>query len=396
MAQRVSWWRRPELRSGDEERRASWLELFVDLIFVAIIATISTTLARDLTIAGVARATITFLPAWWIWIGLTVYNDRFETDDVSNRLSFFVILLALGGLAISARDFFGEGFRFYAASYILARFVLIVLWIRSGLHNPVARQLTTRYATGISISVMLWLAAMAASGAVRMGLVIAAILVDFGTPFTTTVIQQRLPRLSPTHLPERFGLFVIIVLGEMVVGTESVLGIEFAQRTFVHVSAGVAAVALAFVLWWLYFDHVAQNPPLAQIWSTLGWSEGHMVLVLAITSLGAATRALVSESGEAGSASGLAALSVGAAFAMIAYLEFLTEPSHEDQHRRTSVSVHMGSSLLALVLAGFAPRMSPTLVLAILAGLGVAQVVYGLAVNEHQHDEECPAGPDME
>ena len=122
------WWRRPTLREDEDEvRRASWLELFVDLMFVAIISACARGLASDISLAGVARYCTVFLPAWWIWLGLTVYNDRLDTDDVSHRLSFFVIMVALGGMAVSVREFFTNGFAIYALSYVTARIVIVAL-----------------------------------------------------------------------------------------------------------------------------------------------------------------------------------------------------------------------------------------------------------------------------
>jgi len=96
------WWRRPLLREEDDEgaRRATWLELFVDLMFVAIISACARGLALDVTPQGVGRFVIVFLPAWWMWLGLTVYDDRLDTDDVSHRVAFFAIMLALGGMAV--------------------------------------------------------------------------------------------------------------------------------------------------------------------------------------------------------------------------------------------------------------------------------------------------------
>ena len=63
--------------------------------------------------------------------------------------------------------------------------------------------------------------------------------------------------LDPHHFAERFGLFLIILLGEVVVeaGQASVDG---HVATFGGWAALVAAMILAAALWWLYFDSAAE------------------------------------------------------------------------------------------------------------------------------------------
>ena len=66
----------PRLRTleADEDRRATWLELFLDLVFVAAIAQVASTLSQDPTAAGFARFLALFLPVGWAWAGFTFYE----------------------------------------------------------------------------------------------------------------------------------------------------------------------------------------------------------------------------------------------------------------------------------------------------------------------------------
>lgn len=383
MAQHTLWLRRPLLLGDEEDRRTTWLELFIDLMFVAIISALAQTFSGDITLTGAARFTLVFLPAWWIWAGLTVYNDRFEADDVSHRLAFFVIMVALGGLAVAARYFFTSGFAIYGASYVLARVTIIVLWIRGGFHNPRVRPLTTRYAIGFGLAAVLWLVAMAVAWPLRLWIVLLALLLDFGTPLATLAAQAELPRLSASHLPERFGLFVIIVLGESVIGVETAVGADFARGTFAHVALGPTVLALAFVIWWLYFDHVAENPPLAGPRSSLAWFYPHLALLIALGMLGAAARALVGPGMAAQDPAALMLMcaSAGASFAMIGVLEFATEPGAERHHPIRSLGVHGGSGVVAIALGFVGERLGALSVLLLLVALGIAQIAYGFVTR---------------
>lgn len=379
MADEPLWWRRPLLRDDDEVRRATWLELFVDLMFVAIISACARGLAVDVTPAGVGRFIVVFLPAWWIWLGLTIYDDRLDTDDVSHRLAFFAIMIALGGMAVSAREFFTGGFALYALSYVASRVVIVGLWLRGGLHNPRLRPLTTRYAIGFTLAAALWLVALTVPWPARLWVVVIAIVLDFGTPMTTLSAQTDLPRLSRSHLPERFGLFILIVLGESVISVEQAVGANYLLGSLAHISAGPSSLVIAFVLWWLYFDHVAEYPPLPGPEITLAWSYPHLALALALGMLGASIQAYVGiATTSAAGALMLMCLAVGIAYAMIGLLEFFTEPSVERRHPARTLAVHLGAAVIAIGVGWLGRFAGDLWVFGTLVVLGVGQIVYGM------------------
>ena len=57
-----------------QSRRASWLELFFDLIFVAAVAQIGVPLGEDYSVHGLVRYGLMFLLIWWAWLGHTMYS----------------------------------------------------------------------------------------------------------------------------------------------------------------------------------------------------------------------------------------------------------------------------------------------------------------------------------
>ncbi|HUI37213.1 MAG TPA: low temperature requirement protein A, partial [Gaiellaceae bacterium] len=89
----------PRLRTleADEDRRATWLELFLDLVFVAAIAQVAATLSADPTAAGFGRYLVLFLPIGWAWAGFTFYATRFDTDDLVYRLLTLLGMFAIAG-----------------------------------------------------------------------------------------------------------------------------------------------------------------------------------------------------------------------------------------------------------------------------------------------------------
>src|SRR3954469_12015998 len=79
----------PRLRVIEElgvERRATWLELFFDLVFVVAVAELAGVLHDDPDWGGAARFAGLSVPVIWCWMNFIFYADQFDTDDVPYRL----------------------------------------------------------------------------------------------------------------------------------------------------------------------------------------------------------------------------------------------------------------------------------------------------------------------
>ena len=291
----VKLWQKPELRRDEDEsreRKVSWLELFYDLVFVVIIAQLSHGLARDVSWHGLLTFVLPFVPAWWLWIGGTIYAERFETEDVIHRLFMFLQMIPVAAMAVFLHHGLDEYSGGFAVAYALGRVLLICMWVRGGFHNPEARRVTNMFAVGFSTSVILFLGSLLVPTPVRYVLWSLALLIDLVTPLTTIPHQRALPRFSSDHLPERLGLFTIIVLGETIVGVVSGLA-EIHHLTLEIGVVGLLGMALAFGLWWLYFDGVSHHPPRPGLRWSLARNYLHLPLVLGITAVGAAVLQVV-------------------------------------------------------------------------------------------------------
>lgn len=249
--------KRPRLRSidaGGGERHASWFELFFDLVFVLAVANVAKTLGGDFTPEGALRYVALFALAWWAWVGYTFYADRFESEETTFRLLMFAGMLAVAAFAVNVRGAFtDDGARAFALSYVAVRAVLIVLYVRAAYYVPLARELCVRYIIGFSFGSLLWVAAAFAPAPARYYLAAAGLAVELLTPFLALNIVNRTP-YDTSHIPERFGLFTIIVLGEAVVAAANgAAGVEWDAATML---TAAAAFAVAGALWWIHFDYV--------------------------------------------------------------------------------------------------------------------------------------------
>ena len=218
-AVRLAALRPPSLRTKEtgEKRAATWLELFYDLVFVVAVSRLGGRLlhADDLSGNDVLAFVGLFVVVWWTWAGFTFYADRFDTDDLGQRLLAMVQIVAVALMAASVSSGEAESTRAFAISYIAARLVLITMYVRARYHVPETRVLITGYLRGMSAAGGLWVISVLVPEPWQFVLWGIDMAIDLATPFIMRKEQARVP-LDVTHLPERFGLFTILVLGEPV------------------------------------------------------------------------------------------------------------------------------------------------------------------------------------
>ena len=278
------------------ERRASSLELFFDLVFVVSIAQLSHALVDDPTAAGFLKFAGTFVPVWWAWVGFTFYADRFETDEGVYRVIMLGGMLAVAALAVNVPEAFGGGSTAFALSYVAVRAVLVVLYVRARARFPEARPLIHLYIGAFGTSIGLWVLSVFVPAPARYALWAAALAVDLGVPLTFG--PRVIPRapIHASHIPERFGLFTLIVFGEtilaVVVGTGET---HWELRSVVTAAAGFVAVA---ALWWGYFDYLDTSIMQRSLRAGQLYVYGHLPLLAGLTAVGAGTALAIENAGD--------------------------------------------------------------------------------------------------
>lgn len=244
------WVRPPRLATG-EEREASRIELFYDLAYVLVVAELASTFLKNLTWTGTAIFAALFTAMWLAWSSTTLYANRFDTDDLVFRLAQLVSTAAVAGCAAAASGGIGPTSAIFATCYLAARVVLLGLYVRAWRHVPDGRGTISVYLATTGVGAVLWAVSIAVPEPARYVLWAVAVLVDASGPFIATWRGDTAP-LHTEHLPERFGLFVILVLGELVAGI--VTGVHDVNWAPLPVVVAVLGFAVAAALWWSYFD----------------------------------------------------------------------------------------------------------------------------------------------
>jgi low temperature requirement protein LtrA len=245
--------RPPTLRTG-EDATASRLELFFDLAYVLVVLELANAFYKDLSWRGFLVFVALYVAMWFSWVGFTLYANRFDTDDVVYRVAKLAATASIAGCAASASGATGEFSTAFALSFLAGRVILLLLHLRAWRHVPEARPTIAVYLGFTSASTVLWAVSPAFDGWVRWGIWAAAVAMDALGPVMATRRQDRAP-LHMEHLPERFGLFIILVLGEAVGGAAT--GVHDAKWAGPAVAVGIAGFVVAASLWWNYFDVTA-------------------------------------------------------------------------------------------------------------------------------------------
>lgn len=248
--QKEGWLQPPRLATG-EKRSATRLELFYDLAYVLVVAELAAALLENMTWGGVGIFAGLFTVMWFSWVSTTLYANRFDTDDVLFRIALLADTAAVAGCAAAATGGL-SGFDVpFATCFLIGRLILVGLYVRAWWHVRDSRATIVVYLTSTTISAMLWAVSLLVPPPVRYLLWGVAVLVDAVAPFIATWRGTTAP-LHMEHLPERFGLFVILVLGEVVAGI--VTGVHDAAWAGPSVTVAAVAFVVGAGLWWTYFD----------------------------------------------------------------------------------------------------------------------------------------------
>ena len=382
---RLELFKPPRLRSGKEaeiERHVTWLELFYDLIFVAAVAQLARSLSDDYSWSGILRFIVIFVPVWWAWVGHTFYLTRFDTEDVGHRLLTMAQMAAAASLAVHVPAALGATSAGFALSYAAVRFILVAEYLRAGLHIKVVRPLTSRYAAGFGCAASLWAVSALVPDPWRFGLWGVALAVDFLTPLTAGQLHVNFPP-HLMHLPERFGLFTIIVIGEAVVSV--VMGIGTGGLTFGSGMVGIMGLLVAFALWWGYFEGAKGAAVLAlsasrHLWRYQQWLYSHLPLLMGITATAVGIKHIIRLPPGAALTfpeGWLLSLSVAASVLSLNAI-FLAAFTGKTRHLHRFLIPHYVIAFLGIATGTVSSIMPGIALLGILTILCVAQIIFSL------------------
>lgn len=365
------------------DRRVSWLECFYDLVFAVAIGQLASRLNLDFSALGAFKFAIVATIIWWAWVGQTFYLTRFDSDDLLHRVLTLVQMFFVAALATQITTGLEVGSARMALLYACIRLILVLEYTRVGRHSTHVRPLAWGYAAGFSISIVLWGCSAMTPSPLRFVLWGLALTIDYSTPLVLRAQSAIVPPHT-THLPERFGLFTLIVLGETVSSVVSGLGAGF--LTPGGLGCALFGWITAVGIWWAYFEGIrgaaarsATSSQGAKLYRM--WMYAHLPLMISIVALGVCLKRAIPLG-----AIGRLSVTEAWVFATFTYLAMAcmnvismanTRPETEQEMRRI-LRPHKALNLLVPLTALVSPYTPAIVPIAIGASVWVAHGVLTL------------------
>jgi low temperature requirement protein LtrA len=286
---------------GEESRTATPLELLFDLTFVVAFGVASDELARYLAEGtrwpAIGAFAFTSFAVAWAWVNYSWFASAYDTDDWVFRLATMVQMVGVIVLALGIEQAFAsivEGKTLdngvMVAGYVVMRASMVFLWAQVARDDPARRGPAGVYIRTIAVAQVFWVVLAVVDLPLEATFAVALLLI--GLEMSGPLIAERRYGGTPWHahhIAERYGLLVIITLGEGILGTVASI------NAVVHGSAGwtvtaavvaTAGIGLIFGTWWTYFAI-----PWAEVLQlhrerAFVWSYGHLVLFGALAAIG--------------------------------------------------------------------------------------------------------------
>jgi len=288
-------WRRPLTgRDPEEPHRASTpLELLFDLSFVVGVASVAAELSHGVAeghvAASIGHYLMVFFAIWWAWMNFSWFASAYDTDDVVYRLLTLVQIAGVLVLAAGVSAAFEHNdFTLVTIGYVIMRIPLVAQWLRVARDDPSRRVVAIRYAIGVAGVQVLWLLRLALPDTAGLIAFFPLALLDIAVPIWAERAGP-MTRWHPEHIAERYGLFTLIVLGEVILAATTAIqaGLSSEGVSAALLSLAGGGMLLVFGLWWVYFLRPAADGLREAPGNAFVWGYGHYVVFAAVGALGA-------------------------------------------------------------------------------------------------------------
>jgi low temperature requirement protein LtrA len=378
-----------------EEEGSSWLQLFFDLVYVAILVELGGNLADDLSLVGVVEFALLFIPIWWSWLEFVDYGRRYPIDDIGQRILTVLYMTIMLLLAFEIHNLTGTGMITFLFTYGLSKFVLALMYGRAWIHFPKYRHQASHRVIGYFLVGVLWIG-VAFIAPANMWLWVLPIVFGMFLPLLSHLSHQVTGRANLPGPPikhhftlHRFGELTIIVLGEFFIKlVTSSAGRELSAVNYL-IGAGLLAISVS--LWWLYFDHV-EHASLTKAGSHVRvWAYAHYPFMAAITAYGVVGNKIFAALPRVPLDDTKRLLFTTAlATAVLAYgiIEWASKERAEPLARSHQPWIRLGGALVLIAVGLFGHSLNVGWLVTLVAAILLAQVVLDVSLRLQRPEPE--------
>ena len=240
--------RRMAATAVEHEHRVTPRELFFDLVFVFAFTQVATLLADDPTFAGIGRGVLVLAALWWAWAAYAWLTNTVDPEEGVVGAALLVALIAMFVAALVVPEVFDDEGVLFGACFLVVCAMHLVLYALAGRGNRDLLQAVLRLAPWTLLGATLILVAGFTDGA-RVWLWLAALACTYiGALLGGSTGWQ----VHPSHFAERYGLVLIIALGEAFISIGiGATGIGIGPG---EVAAAILGLLVATSFWLAYFD----------------------------------------------------------------------------------------------------------------------------------------------
>jgi low temperature requirement protein LtrA len=332
----------------EQEHRVTPRELFFDLVFVFAFTQVATLLADDPTWAGMGRGVLMLGALWWTWSAYAWLTNTVDPEEGVVGAALLVALIAMFVAALVVPAAFDDEGVLFGATFVVAWAMHTLLYALAGRGTRDLLGAVLRLAPWTMLGATLILVAGFTDEA-RIWLWLAALALAYVGGVLSGATGWR---VHPSHFTERFGLVVIIALGEAFIAIGiGATGIGIGPG---EVLAAVLGVLVATAYWLAYFDffsirgerllHDREGAERVALARDL-YAYGHFPMIVGIVLFAFAMKTIVGNVGEELGTVAAFALCGGSALYLLTYSGIRSR-----LFRRLSLSRGRFAAALAMLL----------------------------------------------
>lgn len=267
--------RRPKLYAVTTKDKADWLDLFYDLLFVGLIAIINTTFIYNFTFDGFIQFMVGFLAVWLIWLRNTFYSARARMNDTYHRLFVLFKMGTMMFIGVAVVKLSTHAYLFVIA-YIIARLLqLFIYWFASQTNEHIKKLVWK-----MTIFYLVWMTLLGLCYFLpelwRYASWITLLFIELLIPWIVIEENHHDSSIHTPFLNERFGLFTLLVLAELLISALS--NIQVHDLNFDNFLLSFLNLVYVFCLWWVYFDQVSHRRIHQSSGRIYWWTQAHLLL----------------------------------------------------------------------------------------------------------------------